>query len=716
LNRGAVLILGLLLLQACGSSPDAAPPPIVLISIDTLRSDRLPAYGYDGVATPAIDELRADGILFERAYSHIPLTLPAHASMLTGLLPPEHGVRDNLGYPLAASDGPWLPNLLKARGYRLGAAVSSMVLRAESGLGEDFEFFEDSLEVESLEGAATPERPGGETLDALLPWLETVADEPFFLLFHLYEPHRPYTPPEPHAARYGATYEGEIASADEVVGRLLGELRRLGIYERAVVTLTSDHGEGLGDHGEIDHGIFLYREALQVPLLIKLPGAARAGETVTAVSQLADLAPTFLDLAGLPVPEAMRGAALLSRHKDASPRTVYAESYIPRLHFGWSDLLASIDERYYFIDSPQPQLFDVVEDPGQRRDLVAELPEVARTMRRRLAAERRDAGPPGAFDDRALAQLAALGYTGGVRSRYTGTLPAPQTQTHLIEKLTRGRKHLAGQQWEQAAATFREIVDENPYMVFAWQSLTNALLELGRFEPAVAAARQVIELAGEEPQILLPMARALAQLRRFDEARVAAGAAASRYPAPARALLAEVAFAQGDLERAELEARGAIEADDSAVGPWLTLARIARRRGQGARALERVHEAKRRGDERAVRGLLLVEGAALSDMGRDAEAEAALLGELRNYPDSLRAYRYLAELYAKAGRGAEVGKILQELVEKNPVPRAFAVGVRTLAGLGDRAAAAALLSHALERFPESSELRRLESGSGRSVP
>ncbi len=432
------------------------------------------------MATPAIDALRAHGILFERAYSHIPLTLPAHASMLTGLLPPEHGLRDNLGYPLAAAEVPWLPRLLKGRGYRLGAAVSSMVLRADTGLGEGFDFFEDALDVESLDGAATPERPGGETLDALLPWLESVGAEPFFLLFHLYEPHRPYTPPEPHASRYGATYEAEIAAADAVVGLLVDELRRLGIYERAIVALTSDHGEGLGDHGEIDHGIFLYREALQVPLLIKLPGSARAGDSVTAVSQLVDLAPTFLESAGLPKPEAMRGASLLTPELEAAPRAVYAESYIPRLHFGWSDLLASIDERYYFIDSPRPQLFDVLEDPEQSHDLVDELPDIARAMRRRLAAERRDAGPPGAFDDRALAQLAALGYTGGVRSRYTGPLPAPQTQVHLIEKLTRGRKELSEQRWEEAAVVFREIVDENPYMVFAWQSLTNALLELRR--------------------------------------------------------------------------------------------------------------------------------------------------------------------------------------------------------------------------------------------
>ncbi len=184
----------------------------------------------------------------------------------------------------------------------------------------------------------------------------------------------------------------------------------------------------------------------------------------------------------------------------------------------------------------------------------------------------------------------------------------------------------------------------------------------------------------------------------------------SQYPAPAGALLADLAFAQGDLERAETEARRALEADDSAIGPWLTLARIERRRGRGASALERVTQARARAGERAVRGLALVEGAALGDVGRISEAEAALQEELRSFPDSLRAYRLLAELYARTGRAAEARRTLEDLTEKNPVPQAFVVGVRTLAGLGDREGATALLVFAIQRFPESSELRRLQGG------
>ncbi|HZI63245.1 MAG TPA: sulfatase, partial [Thermoanaerobaculia bacterium] len=236
-----------------------AGTPVILISIDTLRSDRLPAYGYRGVATPAIDRLRRDGILFERAWAPAPLTLPSHASLLTGLSPDQHRVRDNIGYRLPGSGGKHLPQLLKELGYATGAAVSSYVVRGETGLAAGFERYDDELPTAQGELAVSAWRPGRQTVARALDWTRSVAGRPFFLFVHLFEPHLPYEPPEPFASRYPSRYDGEIAAADQAVGELVAELERLGVYDRALVILLSDHGEGLGEHGEQEHGILLYR-------------------------------------------------------------------------------------------------------------------------------------------------------------------------------------------------------------------------------------------------------------------------------------------------------------------------------------------------------------------------------------------------------------------------------------------------------------------------
>ncbi|HEX6200395.1 MAG TPA: sulfatase-like hydrolase/transferase, partial [Thermoanaerobaculia bacterium] len=275
------------LAAACGGDRDGealrAPEgtPVILVSVDTLRSDRLPMYGHDGVETPALDAFRKDAILFEHAYAHVPLTLPSHVSLLSGLLPPGHGVRDNLGYEARPAEHAWLPRILRENGYETGAAISAFVLRASTGFGTDFDFFEDDILQRSWQ-IGESQRTGDKTLGASRAWLRSVHREPFFFLFHIYEPHQPLTPPEPFASRYPEAYDGEVASADAIVGELFAELRELGVYDRALIVFLSDHGEGLGDHGLAEHGPLLYREQIQVPLMVKLPGGELAGATVAA--------------------------------------------------------------------------------------------------------------------------------------------------------------------------------------------------------------------------------------------------------------------------------------------------------------------------------------------------------------------------------------------------------------------------------------------------
>ena len=263
-----------------GGAGSPSRGPIVFISIDTLRADRLPAYGYSGTRTPNIDRLIADGTLFENAYAHSPQTLPSHTSILSGELPFEHGVRDNIGFTV--KDGQrFLQHRLKDAGYTTAAFVSSYVLREQTGFNQGFDTFDDELPPASpSEPLGQVQRPGEQTVAAAIRWIDAHASAgdtaprkgaPYFLLTHIYEPHTPYAPPARFAK--GDPYDGEVEYADEIVGTLLDHLRGTGAYEDATIVLFSDHGEALGDHGEEEHGMFLYRETIRVPLIVKLPGS-----------------------------------------------------------------------------------------------------------------------------------------------------------------------------------------------------------------------------------------------------------------------------------------------------------------------------------------------------------------------------------------------------------------------------------------------------------
>ena len=382
MSRAAAIVLacGSALTACAGPGSDGrlesglARPNVVLISIDTLRSDRLPAYGYDGVDTPAIDRLAADGVMFERAFTHVNVTLPSHVSLFSGLLPPQHGVRDNVGYRLGDAV-PTLATELGRHGYATGGFVSSYVLRAWTGIGRGFDVYDDGVGFQTARQLWELQRPGMETLAAASDWLDDVAASPFFLFLHLYEPHAPYSPPAPFADRYDDAYDGEVAAADSVVGGLIRRLQELDLYDDALVILLSDHGEGLMDHGEMDHLIFVYREVLQVPLIVKLPGGERAGERVAVNAQLADVAPTIYQLLGVEAPAGLVGTSLLDLEAlpaGTAPRQIVSESVYPRIHFGWSDLASIVEGDLHFIDSPDPELFRFLEDPGERTNVIQE--------------------------------------------------------------------------------------------------------------------------------------------------------------------------------------------------------------------------------------------------------------------------------------------------------------------------------------------------------
>ncbi len=607
--------------------------PVVLISIDTLRSDHLPAYGYKGVETPAIDALRADSILFERAYSHTPLTFPSHTSILTGVLPARHRVRDNAGYTFDAKEIPSVPRLLGQAGYATGAAVSSFVLRKEVGLATVFGHYDDREP-----GADQEQRAGGLTVQRALDWVRGQRDKPFFLFVHLYEPHTPYAPPEPFASRYAEKpYDGEIAAADAAVGKLLAELKQLGIYDQAIILLLSDHGEGLGEHDEMEHGLFLYRETLQVPLLLKLPGSRQGGSSVAAPAQLVDVAPTLLELTGVDVPEGVEGMSLLRLQEDekAPARRIYAETFYPRIHYGWSELASLIEGRFHYIHGAEPELFDLAADPGETRNVLERERRAYAGLRQAIGAYDRELAPPSQIDPEAVKKLAALGYAGRVRRDTGGPLPDPRTKRHVLRDMQAAKREVSASRYEQGAEIMRRVLRDTPDMLDAWAFIGLCMERLNRPEEALPAYQKALEISDGAPEYVLEVAKQLYKLGRMDEARQHAELAMAGDPAGANAVLASIALARRDLDKALALLRGGAQVSETFrrdLGLALS------ENGRPGEALEVLQPVAAGGTDPATANALAV---ALSESGRHAEAAAVLERVIAADPKNARAYEIL---------------------------------------------------------------------------
>jgi arylsulfatase A-like enzyme len=363
------------------SSP---PPPanVLIVTLDTTRADRLSAYGFQSASMPAIDRLAREGIVFQQTTTVAPLTLTAHCSLLTGLYPPHHGVRDNADRPLDAAHLT-LAEILHGRGFHTAAFVGAAVLAADRGLARGFDVYRDTT-ASGADAQRTIRRPGNEVVDDALRWLNGRDESPFFLWVHLYDAHAPYRPPEPFRSQYSTDpYEGNLVFLDSQVGRLIQALEAHHQLKRTLIVLAGDHGESLGDHGELEHGIFLYESVLHVPLIMRVPGIAP--RPFAAITSLVDVMPTVLAFLRLrPIP--VDGLDLTSAIRGATApveRSVYSESLFPQ-RYGWSALRALRDGQSKFIDAPRPELYDLDTDPFEEHNLYATGSATATTIARRL--------------------------------------------------------------------------------------------------------------------------------------------------------------------------------------------------------------------------------------------------------------------------------------------------------------------------------------------
>ena len=695
--------------EAATTHPGA---PLFLIVVDTLRSDHLPFYGYTGVETPALSALRQDAILFEKAYSHVPLTLPSHASILTGTLPAIHGILDNGGYRLDPSV-PTLAEILKKQGYATGAAVSAIVLAGTTGISRGFDFYDDAIEPSSPgQPVGYVRRAGDETAALLIKWLDGVKQTRVFGFLHLYEPHAPCEPKEPFRSRYANPYDGEVATADAFVGTFLDHLKKSGLYDRSMIVFLSDHGEGLGEHGESEHGVFLYRESIQVPLLVKLPRRdgeekpALAGTSVPVPVQLIDVLTTIgktLAVPGFQPPAETLSLVELGSGARAPERRILAETFFPKIRFGWSELRSLVDARWQYIEAPRPEFYDLEKDPGERSNLVDGRPDPLRSMK--LDLERRIAAfkAPQAVDPEHAKKLASLGYLSMTSAQAGGPAPDPKDEIATLQLLKEGLGLAKAGRIQESTETLAKLLARNPRIVDAWESYAQGLVQTGRPEEALAAIRKMVELSPpDRTNYLLSAANACMQIGRFDEAIEYAGLAVSRGDTGGHEIRARAYLSKNDLVRAEAEARRSIETKKTRKRSYLVIADVEARRGYLEKALEITEQVRALVGQQGLgdlAGFHLLRGNVLARMNRLPEAEAEFAEEVRNFPWYVDAWQALAMARASQNRVPEAKKTIDEMVRTNGSPQAYALAVRTLTILGDTPRASAYRSEGARKYP-----------------
>lgn len=474
---------------------------VLLISVDTLRADAIGAYGNRSVATPWMDRLAREGVLFEQAHAHNVVTFPSHSNILSGQYPLIHGVRDNTGFRFP-QDMDTLATRLKSRGFQTGAFVSAFVLDSRFGLDRGFDVYDDhTAGLDRQSPFMVPDRRAEETVAAAVRWIDAQKGRQYFAFVHLYDPHFPYQPKEPFASRHrDEPYYGEVEATDAALAALLQPILDSAAARKTLIVFTSDHGESLGQHGESTHGIFAYESTLRVPLILRLEGVS--GRTVGSPVRHIDIVPTVLDALGLEVPRDLPGASLwsLALGESGPLHSSYFESLSASLNQGWAPLRGIFDGRYKYIDLPVPELYDVRADPGELKNLAATEPARLDTIRAALARERAsDHGVKrGNEDASTIERLRALGYVGATQAapqkdRYT----AADDPKNLISIDARNREvvtlFMAGR-IEDSIALARANLKERPDMAGANLQLAYLERERGNLGEAVAAARRAVAL------------------------------------------------------------------------------------------------------------------------------------------------------------------------------------------------------------------------------
>jgi arylsulfatase A-like enzyme/Tfp pilus assembly protein PilF len=707
-----------------------APAPealnVVVVTLDTLRADRLGCYGFGRVETPNIDALAADGVLFEQATSTVPMTLPSHVSIFTGLDPPHHGVRDNGGFILDPAKTT-LAERLKGAGYATGAFVAAWVLESRWGLDQGFDEYSDRFDLSKYKvvNLGTVQKKGDEVMDDALRWMDSVKSRKFFSWIHLYDPHTPYEAPEPFASRYpGHKYLAEVAYTDHVVGRLTRWLRDAKLWDRTLVVLLADHGESLGEHGEATHTFFVYDATVHVPLIVRTPWGDR-GRSAAQVSTV-DVMPTVLDLVGLPAEAGIDGHSLvlsvLDPRSDAG-HAAYAETYFPRFHYGWQQLRALRDGRFKYIEAPNPELYDLGADPGETRNIYKANSRRAEDMRlviESLAGPGHEAAPDKqSLDPETLQRLAALGYVGSAPvADPKAVLPDPKDKIGLFSRIGEAKAAAREERLEDAVTLIRGVLAEDPRIIDAQVVLGSWLHRLKRTDEAIASFKEALAIKPDHEDALSQLADLYRELGRNDAAIEGYRSVLRVEPRKPQTWyqLAALYLDLGREKQAEETFRQALEHNPKMGAAYNSLGAIAWSRGQVDEAerlvrmglemepdvrtghfnLARVSEARKSPDEaerlyRKELELYSDHGRArfnLAQLRRERGDEAGYVGELRacvdKAPDFGPCYFFLAREALGAGRLDEAADVAARGIEKDKTSEVAPLGHYVLADVYSR--------------------------------
>ena len=646
---GWVLVLG-------GSAVATSSPPkvtrtthpnIILITVDTTRADCIGFLGSPRGLTPNLDAVANQGIVFTRAYSQVPLTTASHAAILTGTYPQFNHVND-FGAPLA-KDLPYLPSVLHDHGYRTAAFVGSVILDPVHGAAPGFDRGFDTYDagfrprLPGTDRYTTVERRGGEVVERALAWLKKHSGSPFFLWVHLYDPHAPYDPPEPFKTRYVSDpYDGEIAYADSVLGKLLDYLRARGLYDGALIAMMSDHGEAFGEHGELEHGILLYDETLHVPLMFKMPGERFAGKRIAARASLVDVSPTILQVAGVARPRDMQGEPLAALWKapgsssgsirqNEAPivpdRPAYAETDYPQNAFAWSPLHALRSGKYLFIEAPHKELYDQAADPTCEHNLASTEPAVADTLAAKLDEFRQkttsSAATPKMRSSADLQEkLAALGYVGsiGTKNGANGEHAVdPKDKIESANILRAALLQVDDAKYKEAIPALQQIQAKEPNIPITYLALGNAFSWLKDYAKALPQLRIAVELFPDSMMMHYQLGLAL--------------------------------FQTGDLQGAAPQFEAAVAHSPRWADLHFSLASVYARLDRGADARKELEIAVQLKPDDFRANLML--GRLLATQGNPSAALARLQKAVKLQPGSPEAHLFLADAYSQLGLEAK---------------------------------------------------------------
>ena len=498
---------------------------ILLISVDTCRADYLSCYGYPRATTPHIDDLAREGVLFENVISPVPMTLPAHSSMLTGMNPSYHSVHDNLGYQLDTGHET-LAEILKNNGFLTGAIVSAFVLDSQFGLNQGFDSYNDRFEEVHLVHDSYSERKGKETTRLAREWLDEQQDEPFFLFLHYFDPHEDYDPPEPFKSRFSGSgaslrarlndaYAAEIAYTDYCIGQVFDKLKALGLYDSTLIILVGDHGELLGEHGEPTHTYYIYQNAIRVPLLYKMPGRRKPAHVESLVG-IIDIVPTICGLLDIAPPPSVQGIDLSGHIRtdtnlSAAERYVYCESFRPTIYDANPLLGVVSHDGWKYIQTTRPELYHLDRDPGETNNLAGQEPQRERFLQSRLQ-EILDKQQPGApvdqsryeLDDEAVKKLAGLGYVGGgdlkVDFEFNRTRDDPKDLFMFHMAHQEVDIELARKNYRRAKTVAEKMSRLRPDFYPAYKNLARISLEQNDLPAAIPHLQEMIRLHPDDAE------------------------------------------------------------------------------------------------------------------------------------------------------------------------------------------------------------------------